>query len=222
MVYEISYELLGKFFLFAFLITSVIFAMGLALAYIVFKRKKLIFPKFILFVLDSFHMMSRKAVLLLGGNEFMIEIVGVEIRNKLSKDKFAQTPYSERLIILPQCLRKLECPAKMSSIDGLKCAGCGKCKVFEITKKADKLGYKGVIVVPGGGFIKRIIQKYNPNAILGVACPHEVYDGLAQLARKGLVLQGLILKYGGCVETNVNLNELYDLMALSSRSEQKS
>jgi len=218
MVYEISYELLGKLFLAAILMITAVFAMGLALAYIVFKRKMLIFPAFILFVLDSFQMMSKKAVMLLGGNEYMIEIVGTEIRNKLSKEKFKQIPYSERMIILPQCLRKLECPARMSSGDGLICAGCGRCKVAEITKKADELGYKGVIVVPGGGFIKRILKKYNPKAIIGVACPHEVQGGMTQLAKTGVVLQGIILTYGGCVETKVDLNEVYDMMVLSSQS----
>ncbi|ODS36863.1 hypothetical protein BEH94_02095 [Candidatus Altiarchaeales archaeon WOR_SM1_SCG] len=216
MVYEVSYELLGKIFVAALLIIAAVFAMGLSLAYIVFKKKKLIFPKFILFVLDSFHAMSKKAVSLLGGNEFMIEIVGIEIRNKLSKNKFAKTPYSERIIILPQCLRKLECPAKMSSVDGLKCIGCGQCKVAKIAKKAKELGYKDTIVVPGGGFIKRIIKKYKPEAILGVACPHEVHGGMAQLAKTGVVLQGIILKYGGCVETKVDLRELYGMMSLSS------
>jgi len=101
MVYEISYELLGKLFLAAILMITAVFAMGLALAYIVFKRKMLIFPAFILFVLDSFQMMSKKAVMLLGGNEYMIEIVGTEIRNKLSKEKFKQIPYSERISYYP-------------------------------------------------------------------------------------------------------------------------
>ena len=216
MAYAIPYELIGKILLLILLIITLMITTGLSLAYIVFKKKKLIFPKFILFVFDSFHFISRKAVHLLGGNESMIETVGVEIRNNLSRNKFSKVPYEERIIILPQCLRKLECPAKMSSVDGLKCIGCGQCKVSEIAKKAKELGYNGTIVVPGGGFVKRIIKKYKPQAIIGVACPHEVYAGMLETTKKGIITQGVVLQTGGCVETLVDLDELYGIISLKS------
>ena len=37
----------------------------------------------------------------------------VKTKNSASREKFASTTYSERILLLPQCLRSRECPAEL-------------------------------------------------------------------------------------------------------------
>ncbi len=55
--------------------------------------------------------------------------------------------------------------------------GCGRCDVGDAKKFAEGLGYR-FFVVPGSSFIKRIIKKYRPEAIIGVGCQLEIKEGL--------------------------------------------
>ena len=170
--------------------------------------------RILLLILDLLYMPAKKIILMLGGNDMMIDTVCVEIRNILLKNEFSQVPFKDRIVILPQCLRSLECPAKFSSVKGAQCVGCGKCKIFEITKKANELGYKGTYIAPGGGFVRRIIKKVKPKGVLGIGCPPEVNVGLIDVSGRGIPVQGVVLLGTGCVETDVDLNTVFETMEL--------
>jgi len=197
---------------------------ALTVTYLMFRNTKVINSihskfsslvlKVLLSILDLLYMPAKKVTLVLGGNDTMIDIVSTEIRNILLKNEFAQVPFKDRIVILPQCLRSLECPARFSSVDGARCVGCGKCKIFEITKKANELGYKGVYIAPGGGFVRRIIKKIKPKAVLGVACPSEVNLGMLEVSTKGIPCQGVILLKTGCVNTDVDLDLVFETMGI--------
>lgn len=170
--------------------------------------------KILLLILDLLYMPAKKIILVLGGNDMMIDTVGTEIRNILLKDRFAQVPFEDRIVLLPQCLRSLECPAKFSSVKGAQCVGCGKCKIFDITNKAKELGYKGAYIAPGGGFVRRIIKKMKPKAVLGIGCPPEVNLGLLEVSTKGIPCQGVLLLKTGCVNTDVDLDLVFETMEI--------
>jgi hypothetical protein len=197
---------------------------GLIFAYAAFKNKRVMtflhsklgffVIKVLLFIFDILYVPSRKIISILGGNEKMIDVVNIEMRNMVLKKRYSETPYAERLIVLPQCLRSLECPAKFSSIDGARCAKCDKCKITSITKKAEEMGYKGVYIAPGGGFVKRILKKIRPKAVIGVGCPVEVYWGLQGVSDAGLIGYGVLLLRDGCVMTDIDLDELFTVMEM--------
>jgi len=213
------------------IILTVMLFIGLIFAYITSKNKKIIrflssksgslIIKILLFILDFLYIPSRKIVSILGGNDKMIDIVNVEMRNMLLKNRFSEIPYKDRVVILPQCLRDLECPAKFSSIEGAQCARCGKCKIAEISEKAKELGYKGTYIAPGSGFVRRTIQKVKPKAVIGVACPSEVNWGILEFSNKGIPCQGVILLRDGCVETDVDLEELFNVMEMYQNGSKK-
>ena len=209
---EIPYDILGRIFMAVVVILLILIVLGLVFAYMAYKRKRIIFSGFVLLILDSFYVPAKHIISFFGGNDRLVELVAIEIRNILMKDDFNSVKYEDKVILLPQCLRSLECPAKMSSFDGIKCAECGKCKVVEIKKKAEELGYKKTFIITGGSFIKRIIQKHKPKAVLGVACPYEAYWGMLELERKGIPSQSVLLLKEGCVETDVDLDEVYEKM----------
>jgi len=223
----LSKELLatiGMFVIVGAIIFVVLLFIALISAYIIFKNKKIVeflssrfgslIIKILLFIMDLLYLPSRKIVFLLGGNDKIIDIVNVEMRNMLLKNKFSEVPYGDRVIILPQCLRDLNCPVRFSSVGGAQCAECGKCKIAEISKKAKELGYKGTYIAPGSGFVRRTIKKVKPRAVIGVACPPELNWGMLEFSNKGLPVQGIILLRDGCVETDVDLEELFNVMEM--------
>ena len=204
---------------------AILLVTALVLTYVMFRNTKIIrfinnrissaVLKILLLILDLLYMPAKKIIIMLGGNDMMIDTVSTEIRNILYKNRFSEVPFQDRVIILPQCLRALECPAKFSSVEGARCVGCGKCKIKEINEKAKELGYKGVYIAPGGGFVKRILKKVVPKAVIGLGCPYEVNWGLLEVSSKGIPCQGVILLKSGCVTTDVDLGMVFEAMELS-------
>lgn len=219
-----TFAVIGIIFFVLLAAFLLLLAAGIIFAYIAFTKRSVLrfmysrlgffIIRLMLFILDLLYVPSRKIVSFVGGNEKMIDVVNIEMRNMLMKKRFSTVPYSDRVIILPQCLRSLECPAKFSSIEGATCAGCKKCKIFKITEKAEEMGYKGVYIAPGGGFVKRILKEVKPKAVIGVGCPVEVYWGLLEVTSRGLLGQGQLLLRDGCVLTDVELDEVFNLMEM--------
>ena len=139
----------------------------------------------------------------------------VDTKNNASRMRFAATPYSERVLLLPQCLRSRECRAELGDY-GYTCMECGKCGIPEITQEAKKLGYKDVFVMPGGSVAVKIIEKEKPKACLGVSCLKELVLGSFVCERLGVAAQGISLLRDGCVETAVNWSKVATLLRLSS------
>lgn len=139
----------------------------------------------------------------------------VKTKNKASRSKFAATPYSERILLLPQCLRSRDCPAELREC-GYECQECGKCRIVEVIQEAKRLGYKNVFILPGGSIAKRILAKEKPNACLGVACLKELMLGSFICEKFGVAGQGIALLKDGCVNTEVDWRILNDSMHLNS------
>ena len=123
----------------------------------------------------------------------------ITLRNTMNTKAFSGTPVEQRAIFLPQCLRSAECPAHLTP-EGLKCRRCGRCSVGENTAWLEGLGYR-VFIVPGSTFIKRMVKKYRPKAIIGVGCLMEVKDGIDMSDRIGITAIGVVNFKDGCVET---------------------
>jgi len=222
---------IGLFSLAAIILLVLSLFMGLILAYVIFKKKGFsetlhgissIVLKILLLILDSLYIPSKRIVSFFGGDDLMIDYAASEARNILLKKEFSKVPYSGRIVIAPQCLRDIDCKTSFSSETGAKCLNCGKCKIFEITKKAQELGYKGTYIAPGGGFVKRIIRKFKPSAVIGLGCPYELNMGLLEVSNKGIPCQGVLLLNSGCVGTDVDLEEVFNVMELIKNGEDES
>jgi len=137
----------------------------------------------------------------------------VKTKNSASRDKFASIPYSERILLLPQCLRSRECPAELGEY-GYECQECGKCNLKEQIHIAKTLGYKGTFILPGGSIAKKILLKVKPKACLGVACFKELVLGSFLCEKRGIVAQGVALLRDGCVNTLVDWKSLNDTLHL--------
>jgi uncharacterized protein len=144
-------------------------------------------------------------------DDYIVDDVGVRLRNYINRQKFLQVPCSERFIFMPQCVRSTECPAKLTP-EGIKCVGCGRCKVGEAKKYAEGMGYR-FFIVPGSSFIKRIMKKYRPKAIVGVGCQMEIKEGLDLCHSYDIPALGVPLTQSGCVSTTLDWEQFYDKLA---------
>ncbi|MFH1224933.1 MAG: DUF116 domain-containing protein [Candidatus Diapherotrites archaeon] len=153
----------------------------------------------------------------LGLNERLMNYTHIELRNKLLEPRFLEVQCGERMLFLPHCLRNADkCRAQYGE-EGLECLGCGKCKIAKMREMAKVLGYGGCFITPGGSMVINIIKKYNPKAVVGVACNDELNMAVDKLREEGNIpAQAVMLMRSGCRNTDVNLEEVWEKLVLGS------
>jgi hypothetical protein len=176
------------------------------------KKKRLYFPTLIKSGLVFLESLMKGMFRLFGLEDRELYTFLIKLINSMNSTEFASIPVAERAIFIPQCLRSSKCPAHLTP-EGLKCRNCGQCNVGEARLLLERIGYK-VFIVPGSSFIKRMVKKYRPKAIIGVGCLAEVKEGMDMADRMGLVVMGVVTLKEGCVETIANWQEIYEIALL--------
>jgi uncharacterized protein len=173
---------------------------------------KLYFPRLIRSGLVFLEGLMKAFFRLLGLEDREMLTFLIKLHNTMTSAEFSRVPVSERAIFMPQCLRSSKCPANLTP-EGLKCRACGQCPVGEFQPILEKMGYR-VFIVPGSSFIKRMVKKYRPKALIGVGCLTEVKEGIEMADKLGLVVMGVVTLKEGCVETLANWSDILDVAAL--------
>jgi len=138
--------------------------------------------------------------------------VGIR-KNKEHAARFAKVPYAERIVLVPQCLRRLgECRATETA-RGYECARCMACPAGDIVVEAERLGYRGVFMLKGGRAVAKVIAESAPKGVVGVACEYEGALGIMECERGGAAVQFVSLSRDGCSETDVDLDEVKSVLA---------
>ena len=133
-------------------------------------------------------------------------------KNKEFALAFSRTAYSERLVLLPQCLRcTAQCQAEEKGAE-LVCKRCGACKVAAIAERAEELGYLGVCMLKGGSAVANVVERLKPKGVLGVACHFEGVLGILECDRLGIPVQFVPLLRDGCADTDVDLDEVLEAL----------
>lgn len=176
------------------------------------RKKKLYFPELIKAGLVFLEGMMKAMFRLLGLEDREMLSFFIKLHNTMNAAEFERIPVTERAIFMPQCLRSSHCPADLTP-EGLKCKNCGQCTVGEARVLLERLGYR-IFIVPGSSFIKRMVKKYRPKAIIGVGCLSEVKEGIDMADKMGLVVMGVVTLKEGCVETIVNWPDVYEVATL--------
>ena len=138
----------------------------------------------------------------------------VESKNRSLIQNFASTPYKERILLLPQCLRAQDCPAELGKY-GYECQQCGRCNIKKITQMSKKLGYKGTFILPGGSIAQKLLLELKPQACIGVACFKELVLGSFLCEKLGVIGQGVALLRDGCINTIVDIKALKEALNVS-------
>lgn len=133
-------------------------------------------------------------------------------KNKQNEKKFASTAFSDRIVLVPQCMRNIEkCKAKEHG-GYYVCAECGACKVSPISKKVKQLGYKALYILKGGRIVEKLIDEQKPKALLAVACFYEGEEGMKLCDKKNVTVQFVPLTKDGCVATDVNVEDVLKVL----------
>lgn len=175
-----------------------------------FRTGNFLFPNLLVAGIDFFESPIRVVLRVFRIDDLRMDRITVRLKNQAMYKSFQQVPFNRRAIFLPQCLRSTTCPAALSP-EGIKCRDCGACGISRAKKEANRMGYM-FFVVPGSSFIMRMIQKYRPEAIIGVGCMCEVRDGLDMMHRYHIPAIGVMLDRSGCVSTSLDWNRLYEVM----------
>ena len=205
---DIIYTLLGQGIVFVILLIILLFIVAFILEKLLIKKNIIIFPRFIMFIIDVFYSPFKAIAKLLKMDEYIIDRISIELRNDINRKKFRKIPAEETSIFIPHCLRHKDCNGALQK-EGVVCTECGKCSIGVIKKKADKLGYN-LYIVPGSSFVKRIAKEKKFKAVIGVAC----YEDLSQIMMllSDFYPQGVLLSKTGCFETKVNVKKVLEVM----------
>lgn len=176
------------------------------------RKGRLYFPKLIMSGLVFLEGFMKAFFRLLGLEDREMLTFLIKLHNAMNTAAFERIPVCERAIFMPQCLRSSKCPAHLTP-EGLKCRSCGQCTIGQVRLTLEKMGYR-IFIVPGSSFIKRMVKKYHPKAIIGVGCLSEVKEGIDMADKMGLVVMGVVTLKEGCVETLVNWADVFEVVAL--------
>ncbi len=200
-------EAVGRIVIFLALAFVVLIALALIVCALALHTKRILFPNFLLFVTSVLYEPLRRLLSFFHVDPTLIDRVSIEIRNLLNYTEFSATKMEERVLLLPQCIRSTECPAKLSPLDGIHCMECGKCAISELSTICKELGIR-MYISPGGTFAGRILMHSRPKAVIGVACYPNLHEGMLNAKLMGVPAQGVPLTTTGCVNTTVDREEI--------------
>ncbi len=206
------FELVGALALLLIVAVLVVAAVLLVLTVASIRSGRLYFPRLLRPGLTALEGLMRALFKAAGLEDQEMLAFFVKLGNTMNARAFAEVPVAERAIFLPQCLRNATCPADLTP-EGIRCKRCRRCTVGEAMDVLEGLGYR-IFIVPGSSFIKRMVRKYRPRALIGVGCLAEVKEGLEMADKLGLVGLGVVTMKEGCVETLVDWTSLYETALL--------
>lgn len=128
------YMFLGQLVVFLAILILILFIIVLILGFLIAKKNKIKFPRFLLYVVDLLYSPFKTIAHLLKLDEHLIDNIAIKVRDDINKEKFRKIPAEKTLIFLPHCLRHRECPAPLHK-EGINCSECGLCSIGVIKKK---------------------------------------------------------------------------------------
>lgn len=204
--------LIGQLLL-IFLVIWIIFVIIIILLTVLsIKRKSLYLPWLLRPALALTEGTVKTGCQILGVDSSQLMEFLIRIDNDMNTTAFAKVPVEKRAVFFPQCLRSAKCPARLTPT-GLKCISCGRCGLGEVIPPIEKAGYL-TFIVPGSTFIKRMVKKFRPEAMIGVGCLVEVKEGLELGKRISMTTLGVVTKTDGCVETTMDYDELLEVASI--------
>ena len=102
-------------------------------------------------------------------NDLLIDQISIDLRNRINHDEFTNLDARDVIMVLPHCLRAIDCPAVLGE-SCLECVKCGNCCIGTI-KHISELKGIDMYIVPGSTFIKNVLKKRSFKGFIGVACP---------------------------------------------------
>ena len=205
------FSILGVVFVIIIIVFGTLLLIATILIYSIIKKKKILFPRATLFLLDTLYYPLKRLVVSINLDVSIVDTIEIDIRNKILKDEYFSSNIKDRIVVFPYCLRSIECKAQVSPELGVNCIECGKCKIGEFKKICDNNSIK-VFIAPGGSFVKRVLKKYSKSSVLLVACHVELNEMMRILSSKEIPQYGILLRKAGCIETDVDMDLVKEML----------
>lgn len=202
------YQIFGQIVFILALVLLTLLSVTLILGKLLLKEDKLVFPRLLLFTVDMFYGIFKKFSENVGVDAKIVDQIGVEVRNKVNEKIYKKIKPQDKILVLPHCLRSTDCEAKLES-SGLVCKDCNRCVIGVIKTKAEEKGFQ-VFIIPGSTFLKKILEKNNFKAVLGVACYQDLNLSMMKLSK--FSCQGVPLLNDGCINTKVDVKSVFEKM----------
>ncbi len=202
------YQIFGQIVFILAIVLLTLLSVTLILGKLLIKEDKLVFPRLLLFTIDMFYGIFKKFSENVGVDAKIVDQIGVEVRNKVNEKFYKKIDPQDKIVVLPHCLRSTDCEAKLEA-SGLVCKDCNRCVIGVIKTKAEEKGFK-VFIIPGSTFLKKILEKNNFKAVLGVACYQDL--NLAMMKLSKFSCQGVPLLKDGCINTKVDVKSVFEKM----------
>jgi len=111
------------------------------------------------------------------------------------------------LLLLPHCLQQQECTRRIA-LDLGDCAMCGGCDVATLRQLADEYNLRNVFVASGGSMALELVRRYEPQAIVAVACENELVAGLTSAYPVPVLAIPNVRPLGPCMHTRVPIEQV--------------
>ncbi len=145
------------------------------------------------------------------------DYVALLVSNETWRETISGIPYSQRLLLLPKCLRDSRRCQGMIDEFGLICARCGACVIHDLTQEAERLGYS-VLIAEGTAVVTAMIESKQLEAVIGVSCLGVLEKCFPHMEAMSIPGMAIPLLYDGCIDTRTDLEWVLDAIHLSSQS----
>jgi len=152
----------------------------------------------------------------LGLPERFLGFAMVAVDNEFWREQFAAVPTSQRLLLLPHCLRESSACEGTYDAVGLHCAGCGRCELPVLRDEAEALGYR-VLMAEGTPAVVKHVLGGKVDAVLGVACLESLEKAFEHVMDLGIPHASVPLLCDGCVDTEGELDLVREELRRCSR-----
>ncbi|MDR3113514.1 MAG: DUF116 domain-containing protein [Endomicrobium sp.] len=142
--------------------------------------------------------------------------------NKKHKDSFEKTPFKDRIVLAPRCMRNISVCSAQEQGPYFICKNCGGCTIGKIDALMKKLGYGSLYILKGGSAVPKIIKEQKPKALVGIACSVEGVPLFSAAEEENVIAQFVLLLKDGCANTDADIDEIEKLLKVSSENKNNS
>ncbi|MGD9128215.1 MAG: DUF116 domain-containing protein, partial [Planctomycetia bacterium] len=154
---------------------------------------------------------ARRVLGELGLDDAYLAWTMVILGSEFWSDQVAGIPFQRRLLLLPHCLRNVEtCPARFNEL-GLLCQNCGACRLSDLRRTAEQLGYQ-VLIAEGSPAVMQVILGGHADALLGVSCLDVLERSLDRILLAGIPSMAVPLWDSKCRDSETDEDWVLDMI----------
>ena len=144
-------------------------------------------------------------------NEDYLGWTMVLLGSRLWKSRVTNVPFSQRLLLLPHCLRNAQQCSAIYDSEGLHCQQCGGCELGYLKSTAETLGYR-VLIAEGSPIVMQWILSGRVNAILGVGCLRSLEKAFEKLQLAGIPAMAVPLHNSDCKDSTTDIDWVLEMI----------